>query len=149
MLLARCKSEAADGATIVNIEAENDGQFEIDDGDPRDQIARLETRLEELAEAMARCRKIKLVSQIAIAGGGLWMVAAIIGIIGFDPVAMMAAFAAVIGGTVMYGSNTTTSQEIDAAIKDAEADRAELIGMLRLRVVGEGDDNVERMRRRD
>lgn len=124
---------------IVNIEAENDGQLEIDDGDPRDQIARLETRLEELAEAMARCRKIKLISQIAVAGGGIWMAAATIGIVGFDPVAFMAAIAAVIGGTVMYGSNTTTSQEIDAAVKDAEADRAELIGMLKLRVVGEGE----------
>jgi hypothetical protein len=123
----------------VNFEAENDEQLETDDGDPRDQIARLETRLEELAEAMGRCRKIKLISQIAIAGGGTWMVAATIGIIGFDPVALMAAIAAVIGGTVMYGSNTTTSQEIDAAIKDAEADRAELIGMLKLRVVGEGE----------
>jgi hypothetical protein len=123
----------------VNIEAENDEQFEIDDGDPRDRIARLETRLEELADAMARCRKIKLVSQIAIAGGAIWMAAATIGIIGFDPVALMAAIAAVIGGTVMYGSNTTTSQEVDAAIKDAEADRAALIGGLKLRVVGEGE----------
>ena len=123
----------------MNFEAENDEQLDTDDGDPRDQIARLETRLEELAEAMGRCRKIKLISQIAIAGGGLWMAAATIGVIGFDPVAMMAAIAAVIGGTVMYGSNTTTSQEIDAAIEDAEADRAELIGMLKLRVVGEGE----------
>ena len=123
----------------MNFEAENDEQLDTDDGDPRDQIARLETRLEELAEAMGRCRKIKLISQIAIAGGGIWIVAATIGIIGFDPVALMAAIAAVIGGTVMYGSNTTTSQEIDAAIKDAEADRAELIGMLKLRVVGEGE----------
>ena len=123
----------------MNIEVENDGQLEIDGGDPRDQIARLEARLEELAEATARCRKIKLISQIAIAGGGIWMAAATIGIIGFDPVALMAAIAAVIGGTVMYGSNTTTSQEIDAAIKDAEADRSELIGGLKLRVVGEGE----------
>ena len=123
----------------MNIEAENDGQLDIDDGDPRDQIARLEIRLEELAEAMARCRKIRLISQIAIAGGGIWLVAATIGVIGFDPVAFMAAIAAVIGGTVMYGSNTTTSQEIEAAIQDAEADRAELIGMLKLRVVGEGE----------
>ena len=121
----------------MNFEAENDEQLDTDDGDPRDQIARLETRLEELADAMARCRKIKLISQIAIAGGGTWMVAATIGLIGFDPVAMMAAIAAVIGGTVMYGSNTTTSQEIEAAIRNAEADRAELIGMLKLRVVGE------------
>jgi hypothetical protein len=127
------------GQAIVNIEADDEEQFEVDDADPRDQIARLEARLEKLADAMARCRKIKLISQVAIAGGAIWMAAATIGIIGFDPVAMMAAIAAVIGGTVMYGSNTTTSQEIDAAIKDAEADRAALISGLKLRVVGEGD----------
>ena len=121
----------------MNIGAENARPFEIEDGDPRDQIADLETQLEELAEAMARCRKIKLISQIAIAGGGLWMLAVTIGLVGFDPVAMMAAISGVIGGTVMYGSNTTTSREVDAAMKDAEALRAKLIGGLELRVVGE------------
>jgi hypothetical protein len=124
---------------FVSIEVDMARQLENEDGDPRDQISRLETQVEELAEAMARCRKIKLISQIAIAGGGLWMVAATIGIIGFDPVAMLAAISGVIGGTVMYGSNTTTSQEIEAAMKDAEALRAELIGQLELRVVGEGE----------
>lgn len=126
----------------MNIGAENTRPFEIEDGDPRDQIARLETELEELAEAMARCRKIKLISQIAIAGGGMWMLAVTIGIVGFDPVAMVAAISGVIGGTVMYGSNKTTSQEVDAAMKDAEALRAELIGRLDLRVVGEGDGEL-------
>ena len=121
----------------MNIGAENAPPSEIEDSDPRDQIARLESRLEELAEALARCRKIKLISQIAIAGGGIWLLAVTIGVIGFDPMAMMAAISGVIGGTVMYGSNTTTSREIDAAMKEAEALRAELIGRLELRVVGE------------
>jgi hypothetical protein len=121
----------------VNNGAEDAGQFEVEEGDPRDQIARLETQLEELADARQRCWKFKLASQIAIACGGLWMVAATIGVVGFDPVAFMAAISGVIGGTVMYGSNTTTQQEIEAAMRDAEADRAELIGMLELRVVGE------------
>jgi len=132
----------------VNIGAEDAPPSEIEDGDPRDQIARLESRLEELAEALARCRKIKLISQIAIAGGGIWLLAVMIGVIGFDPMAMMAAISGVIGGTVMYGSNTTTSREIDAAMKEAEARRAALIGGLELRVVGEGGSNVERMRPR-
>ncbi len=123
----------------MNIGVENAPPSEIEDGDPRDQIARLESRLEELAEALARCRKIKLISQIAIAGGGIWLLAVTIGVIGFDPMAMMAAISGVIGGTVMYGSNTTTSREIDAAMKEAEALRAELIGRLELRVVGEGE----------
>ena len=124
---------------IVNIGAEDAQSSETEDGDPRDRIARLESRLEELAEAQARCRKIKLISQIAIAGGGIWLLAVTIGVMGFNPVAMMAAISGVIGGTVMYGSNTTTSKEIDAAMKDAEALRAELIGALELRVVGEGE----------
>jgi hypothetical protein len=119
----------------VNIGAENAQSSEIEDGDPRDQIARLESRLEELAEALARCRKIKLISQIAIAGGGIWLLAVTIGVIGFDPMAMMAAISGVIGGTVMYGSNTTTSREIDAAMAEAEARRTKLIGGLELRVV--------------
>lgn len=111
--------------------------FAIEDGDPRDQIARLETQIEELAEAMARCRKFELMAQIAMAGGGLWMLAVLIGVLGFDPVAMMAAIAGVIGGAVLYGSNATTSQEVEAEMKEAEALREELIGGLELRLVGE------------
>ena len=123
----------------MNIEAEDARSSEIEDRDPRDQIAGLELRLEELAEALARCRKFRLISQIAIAGGGMWLLVATTGVIRFDPIAMMAAIAGVIGGIVVYGSNATTSQEVDAEIKNAEAQRAKLIGSLELRVVGEGE----------
>jgi hypothetical protein len=123
----------------VNIATDNRPLFDADNGDPRDQIARLEQRLEELADATARCRKIRLISQIAIAAGGAWMLAVTIGVLGFDPLAMMAAISGVIGGTVMYGSNRTTWREVDAAMNDAEAKRAALIGRLDLRVVGEGE----------
>jgi hypothetical protein len=123
----------------VNIGAEDAPPSEIEDGYPRDQIARLESRLEELAEALARCRKIKLISQTAIAGGSIWLLAVTIGVIGFDPMAMIAAISGVIGGTVLYGSNATTSREIDAAMAEAEVRRTKLIGGLELRVVGEGE----------
>ena len=122
----------------MNIAADDRGLLETGDGDPRDQIARLESRVEELADAMERCRKIRLVSRIAIAAGGVWMLAAAIGVLAFDPMAMMAAISGVIGGTVMYGSNRTTWREVDAAINEAEAKRAELIGRHKLRVVEEG-----------
>jgi hypothetical protein len=79
-----------------------------------------------------------LISQIAIAGGGVWMLAVTIGVMGFDPVAFLAAISGLLGGTVLYGSNTTTSRQVDSEMEDAEAERAELIGRLQLRVVGEG-----------
>jgi hypothetical protein len=127
-----------EGQNIVNIATGDRPVLETGDGDPSDEIARLEERLEELADAMTRCRKIRLISQIAITAGGMWMLAVTVGVLGFDPIAMMAAISGVIGGTVMYGSNRTTWREVDAAINDAEAKRAELIGRLDLRVVGEG-----------
>jgi hypothetical protein len=121
---------------FMNIEANEALSFDAGDGDARHEIASLELRLDEIADALARCRKVKLASQIAMAGGGSWLLAAIIGFIGFDPAAMLTAIAGVIGGTVMYGSNTTTAQELEAEMNDAEAKRAALIGALDLRVVG-------------
>ena len=122
--------QSKSGATVYIMKLGANGALpcETDDGDPADQIADLDSRLDELADAMARCRKIRLISQIAIAAGGAWVLAVAIGIIGVDPIGLMAAISGVIGGTVMYGSNTTTSQQIDAAIKKAEAMREALIG---------------------
>jgi hypothetical protein len=119
----------------MTIEANETLSF-ITGGDARDEIARLEARLEELADALARCRKFKLASQAAMAGGGLWFAAALIGVTGFSPAGMVAAIAGVIGGAVMYGSNTTTTSEVEAEMNKTEATRAALIGALDLRVVG-------------
>jgi hypothetical protein len=59
-----------------------------------------------------------------------------LGAIGFDPTAMIGAIAAVIGGVVVFGSNSSTSKQTAAAMKAADAQRAELIGMIDLRSVG-------------
>jgi hypothetical protein len=111
----------------MNIGANGALACESGNGDAADEIARLEARLDELADAMARCRKIGLISQIAMAAGAAWLLAVAIGVIGFDPMGLIAAISGVIGGIVMYGSNTTTSRQVDAAIKDAEAMREVLI----------------------
>jgi hypothetical protein len=110
------------------------------DGDLRDQILRLEAHIEELTGVIERCRKISLVSKVAVAAGGIWLLASMLGAIRFDPVAMIGAIGVVIGGTVVFGSNTSTSQQTAVAIKTAEALRAELIGKINLRVVGEAED---------
>jgi hypothetical protein len=52
---------------------------------------------------------------------------------------MIGAISAVIGGTVVFGSNTSTSKQARAAIKAAEARRAELIGKIDLRLLGEAE----------
>jgi hypothetical protein len=52
---------------------------------------------------------------------------------------MIGALAVVIGGIVVFGSNTSTSKQAAVDIKAAEALRAELIGNIDLRLVGEAD----------
>jgi len=66
------------------------------------------------------------------------ILAIIFGVIGFDPTVLIGAMAAIIGGTVVFGSNTSTLNQTRTAMKAAEAHRAELISRLHLRVVGEG-----------
>jgi hypothetical protein len=110
----------------------------MNDGNLPEEISRLEERIEELAEAIERCRKLMLFAKAAIAVGGLLLVAIMLGAIRFDPAAMIGAMTAVIGGTVLLGSNSSTSQQTMAALKAAEEQRAELISRIDLRVVGEG-----------
>jgi hypothetical protein len=109
------------------------------DDDLRDQILRLEAQIGELTAVIESCRKVTLVSKVAIAAGGIWLLAFTFGAIRFDSMAMIGALAAVIGGTVVLGSNTSTSKQAVADIKAAEALRAELIGKIDLRLIGEAE----------
>jgi hypothetical protein len=88
-----------------------------DDGDLGEQILHIEARIEELAEVIGSCRKIILISKAAITAGGALILAMIIGAIGFDPTVMIGAIAAVIGGAVVFGSNTSTLKQTATAMK--------------------------------
>jgi hypothetical protein len=118
-------------------EASLEEDFAGDDGDPHAEIAHLETQIEQLSERLERCRKIRLISLIAIGAGAAWLVAALVGLVPSDMTVLLVAMSAVIGGIVGFGSNTTTTAEVMAAMREAEARRAQLIAMLDLRVVGE------------
>ena len=98
--------------------------------DLRDQIARLETDVERLADQLDRCRKAILFSKVAIGVGGIGVLAYFIGPISFDPTIMVGALAAIIGGVVVFGSNSSTSKQTMAAIKEAESQRAKLIDII-------------------
>lgn len=102
--------------------------------DLRDQIACIETNIEEYAKTLDGCRKAMLLSKVAIATGGIWLSAYLLGAVWFDAAAMIGAMAAVIGGVVVFTSKQTTR-----AIKVAERRRAELIDMIDLRTIGKSD----------
>lgn len=103
--------------------------------DARERIAELELRIEELAEAAERCRKIMLVARLVIALGAAVLLAIMVGLVRFDPAAMVGGIAAVLGGIVAFGSNKSTRDGTMAAIASAEALRSELIGRIDLRAV--------------
>jgi hypothetical protein len=109
----------------------------MDGDDFHEEIAELEARIEALTESIERCRKISLAAKLAIAAGAAWIALVLLRVIPFIPETAIAAIAAVIGGTVLLGSNATTWTQAEAARREAEATRADLIGRMELRVVGE------------
>jgi hypothetical protein len=123
---------------IVDLARQSGSQMD-DDGDLREQVLHIEARIEELADIIERCRKIILISKVALAAGGILILATIIGAVGFDPTVLIGAIAAVIGGMVVFGSNTSTLKQTMTDMKAAEAHRTELISSMHLRVVGDGE----------
>jgi len=103
----------------------------------RERIARLEARIEELTQSIEGCRKLGLLAKSLIAAGAILLVTIVAGTIRFDPLAFMAAVAALLGGVVLFGSNHSTSKQKNAALRAAEAERADLIGRIDLTLVGE------------
>ena len=103
--------------------------------DPHGEIVRLKEHIDELAAKMESCRKFILVSRIATAGSGFVLAAMLLGAIRFDPAAMAAAVAALLGGIVVWGSNGSTAKEAAKELAMAEADRAALIEKADLRVI--------------
>jgi hypothetical protein len=105
--------------------------------DPHAEIARLEAEIEERSEAIERCRKTILLSKTVAIVGVLVIALMLTGIVPADATVLIVSIAATLGGAVGLGSTTTTAAQLAAAIKDAEARRAELIGTISLTVVGE------------
>ncbi|MFW6028553.1 MAG: hypothetical protein ACOC9Q_03420 [bacterium] len=104
----------------------------------RDQIARLEQRLEELSASLEKSRKAILASKVSIAGSVLLTLAMVTGVIDAQPLAIVMAIAAFLGGIVGFGANVSTARQDKAAMQAAAATRAELISRLELRDIGQG-----------
>jgi hypothetical protein len=97
----------------------------------------LEAQIEDFAETIERCRKLIVAAKVAISAGFILVAVMLLGVVGFSPTAIIAGITAVIGGIVVFGSNAATVTQMTAALRAAEAERARLIGMIDLRVVGE------------
>jgi hypothetical protein len=107
------------------------------DDDPTDEISEIEARIEALAEITERCRKLILASKIAIGGGPVLLVIAMLGLLGTGQAAALGSIALVLGGIVSLGSNVSTLRQTEGAIHAAEARRSELIASIDLRLVAD------------
>ena len=105
--------------------------------EPIDEIARIETRLDELSDIAERCRKIILASKVAISAGAGLLLVMMLGLLGSSPVVAIGAIAAVLGGIVSLGSNVSTLRQTMAEMAAAEGYRSELIDRIDLRLVGD------------
>jgi hypothetical protein len=112
------------------------------DEDVAARIARAEAEIERLAAIAEGCRKVILVAKAAIAIGCLMLLATILGVIRLDQLVAIGSIAAVLGGIVALGSNTTTLRQVTANLRAAEALRAELIGELQFGAVIEGGEKA-------
>ena len=110
----------------------------MDQADLRNQIARLEQRLEELSAALEKSRKAILASKVSIAGGGLLMLALVLGIVSAQPLAIVVSIAAILGGIVGFGANVSTARQDRAAMEAVAATRTDLISRLEMRDIGHG-----------
>ena len=97
-----------------------------------DAIARIEERIEALAEELARCRKISLAAELRRRRRlHLARSRALVGLISLMCTFMtVGAIAAIIGGVVLLGSNATTWTQTENAIRASEALRADMIGRI-------------------
>ena len=96
------------------------------------QVSRLDKKLEELAAAIERCRKVDLASKAMLAAGTAVVVLMVLGMIRPEPIAVVGAITLLVGGTVVFGSNASTWTRAAAEMKTTETlmrgliDRADL-----------------------
>src|SRR3954467_2446213 len=102
------------------------------------QIADLEEEIEQLFESARQSRKVEVAAKSAICAGGLLLLALVTGLVQSDPLWIVVAISAVLGGIALFGSNKGTQDEIAATIKRCEARRIEMIDEIELRTVNDG-----------
>jgi hypothetical protein len=80
----------------------------MNDGHLHDDIVRLESQIDELADKIESGRKFILAGRIAVVGGGVVLIPTLLDAIQFNSSVVAATVAAVLGGIVAAGSNRST-----------------------------------------
>lgn len=88
--------------------------------------------LDALANGIEGCRKTIMLAKLSVAAGSTLLA---IGFLRSEPVALVVGIAALLSGLALWGSTTTTRDEIMDSIRAHETQRAELIEGLSLRDV--------------
>ena len=101
----------------------------MSDVDIHDRVEELEARSEALDEIITSCRKWILLAQAAIAAGLMALAASLAGLVWLDLPRTLLALAAMLGGTVLAGSNWSTLRK--------SQDEKTAIERLRIRIIDE------------
>jgi hypothetical protein len=123
---------------VTGMENIQDDPYCEGNGDPHDEVVRLEALIEELTAKIESCRKFILASRFVTWGGGVVLFAMLFGAMRFDLGIMATAVAALLGGIVVWGSNSSTAKEAAKELAAVEADRVALITIIDPRAVPSG-----------
>ena len=97
-----------------------------------DAIDRLERRIEDFREAIERSRRLTLAGRVATVAGPFLLLAILVNVVRFTPALTIVGLALAIGGMVLAGSSRATTQELERALTEAEAERNAAIDELEL-----------------
>ena len=102
------------------------------DSQTGERIEALEARIEELREAAARSRRLRLAGRAGVIAGPALLVCLLLDLLNFTPVRMIAAISRGLGGLVLMGSSRASTDELERSLRQAEAERRAAIDALDL-----------------
>src|SRR3984885_8125213 len=107
-----------------------------------DEIERLEVRSGELREGIGRSRRWRFAGRASAVLGPALLAGLMLGIVGYTPERVIAALALAIGGMVLMGASRSSTEELERALKQSEAERMAAIDALDLVQVGDAKSSL-------
>src|ERR1700690_2923207 len=103
------------------------------------EIERLEIRIEELREAIARSPRLRLVGLASAVIGPALVVGFVLGLVDYSPTRVIVAFPLAIGGMVLMGSSRSSTEELERALRQGGAEGIGGVAALEHVQVGDGE----------